>query len=131
MLTFVYLQSSAQDSTRKPMMVQTIGRLPYLEYGLGDDRLGGAKMTYLDSGVVMQVIDSADGDYRVQLSKNHSAYISKENVKPVPEKRPRPYYLTSNWRVFGMILQALTITINLDERLPYRSIQQINHHVLQ
>ena len=127
LLTFVYLQSSAQDSTRKPMMVQTIGRLPYLEYGLGDDRLGGAKMTYLDSGVVMLVVDSADGDYRVQLSKNHSAYISKENVKPVPEKRPRPYYLTSNWRVFGNDTTGFDyVTINLDERLPYRSIQQIN-----
>ena len=109
------------------MMVQTIGKLPYLEYGLGDDRLGGAKMTYLDSGIVMLVVDSADGDYKVQLSKNHSAYISKENVKLLPDKRPRSYYLTSNWRVYGNDTTGFDyVTINLDERLPYRSIQQIN-----
>ncbi|MCC6288620.1 MAG: N-acetylmuramoyl-L-alanine amidase [Chitinophagaceae bacterium] len=127
LLTFVYLQLTAQDSTHKSIMVQTIGRLPYLEYGLGDDRLGGAKMTYLDSGIVMPVIDSADGDYRVKLSKNHSAYISKENVKILPDKRSRPYYLTSNWRVYGNDTTGFDyVTINLDERLPYRSVQQIN-----
>lgn len=119
--------SIGQDSAYKPMMVQTIGKLPYLEYGLGDDRLGGAKMTYLDSGIIMRVIDSADGDYKVQLSKNHAAYISKENVKLMLDKRPRPYYLTSNWRVYGNDTTGFDyVTINLDERLPYRSIQQIN-----
>lgn len=126
-LAVVPYLSIAQDSTNKPMMVQTIGKLPYLEYGLGDDRLGGAKMTYLDSGIVMVVVDSADGDYKVQLSKNHSAYISKENVKILPEKRPKAYYLTSSWRVYGNDTTGFDyVTINLDERLPYRSIQQIN-----
>ena len=126
-LAILPLLLSAQDSTHKPIMVQTIGKLPYLEYGLGDDRLGGAKMTYLDSGIVMRVVDSADGDYRVQLSKNHTAYISKENVKILPDKRPRPYYLSSSWRVYGNDTTGFDIvTINLDERLPYRSIQQIN-----
>ena len=41
---------------------KTTGALPYLEYGLGDDRLGGAKMTYLDNGIVMKVVDSVKGD---------------------------------------------------------------------
>jgi N-acetylmuramoyl-L-alanine amidase len=38
-------------------MYKTIGALAYMEYGLGDDRLGGAKMTYLDSNVQIKVID--------------------------------------------------------------------------
>ena len=118
---------SAQDSTNKPMMVRTVGKLPFLEYGLGDDRLGGAKMTYLDSGIVMRVVDSADGEYKVQLSKNHAAYISKANVELLPHKAPRLYYLTSNWRVYGNDTTGFDyVTINLDERLPYRSIQQIS-----
>ncbi|MBD0298181.1 MAG: hypothetical protein ICV84_23790, partial [Flavisolibacter sp.] len=37
---------------------RTTGRLPYLEYGLGGDRLGGAKMTYLDTGILSKVVDS-------------------------------------------------------------------------
>ncbi|MFT3703888.1 MAG: N-acetylmuramoyl-L-alanine amidase [Agriterribacter sp.] len=120
-----------QDSTQRPLMVQTIGKLPYLEYGLGDDRLGGAKMTYLDSGVVMRVVDSAGFDYKVQLSKNHSAYIAKENVKRLTDKLPRPYYLTSSWRVYGNdTTNADYVTINLDERLPYRSLQQIDPSIV-
>lgn len=106
-------------------MVQTIGKLPYLEYGLGDDRLGGAKMTYLDSGIVMRVIDSIDTDYKVQLSKNHFAYIAKESTKWLPEAKPAPYYLSSNFRVYGDD-EFDYVTVNLDERLPYRSIQQIS-----
>jgi N-acetylmuramoyl-L-alanine amidase len=120
-------QTQAQDSTHALMMVQTTRKLPYLKYGLGEDRLGGAKMTYLDSGIVMVVVDSVNEDYRVQLSRNHSAYISKENVKHLPGKKPRDYYLTSSWRVYGNDTTGFDyVTINLDERLPYRSIQQIN-----
>lgn len=126
-LLYLSVQARAQDSTHALMMVQTTGRLPYLKYGLGEDRLGGAKMTYLDSGIVMVVVDSVNEDYRVQLSRNHSAYIGKENVKHLPGKKPRDYYLTSSWRVYGNDTTGFDyVTINLDERLPYRSIQQIN-----
>ncbi|HEX5023870.1 MAG TPA: N-acetylmuramoyl-L-alanine amidase [Agriterribacter sp.] len=116
---------AAQDTTTSPVMVQTIGKLPFLKYGLGEDRLGGAKMTYLDSGIVMQVVDSVKDDYKVQLSKNHFAYIEKSNTQCLPLKIPKPYYLTSSWKAYGDE-QFDYITIQLDERLPYRSIQQIN-----
>jgi N-acetylmuramoyl-L-alanine amidase len=55
---------------------RTTGLLPFLEYGLGDDRLGGAKMTYLDSNIVMKVVDSVKDDYKVQLSAYHSAWLA-------------------------------------------------------
>ena len=42
----------------KPIVGKTTGSLPYLEYGLGVDRLGGAKMTYLDTNIVVKVVDS-------------------------------------------------------------------------
>lgn len=106
-------------------MVQTIGKLPFLKYGLGEDRLGGAKMTYLDSGIVMQVVDSVKNDYKVQLSKNHFAYIEKSSTQYLPLKTPGPYYLTSSWKAYGDE-QFDYVTILLDERLPYRSVQQIN-----
>lgn len=122
LLYCVPVSLAAQDSS---FIVQTAGRLPFLEYGPGNDRLGGAKMTYLDSGIVLKVVDSLDGDYIVRLSKQHQAFIAKEHVKPAPEKFSRPYYLTNNWRVYGDDTFDY-VTINLDERLPYRSIQQIN-----
>ncbi|HTN08593.1 N-acetylmuramoyl-L-alanine amidase [Agriterribacter sp.] len=118
------LTAAAQD-TAKTMMVQTAGKLPFLKYGLGEDRLGGAKMTYLDSGVVMRVVDSVNTDYKVQLSENHFAYIAKSNTQWLPCKVPAPYYLTSGWHIYGDG-QFDYVTISLDERLPYRSVQQIS-----
>jgi N-acetylmuramoyl-L-alanine amidase len=115
---------TAQDSSRF-FMVKTIGALPFLEYGIGDDRLGGAKMTYLDSNVVLKVVDSFGTDFKVQLSKYHSAYISKENVQRVEGLTPRSWYLTNSCRVFGDSAFDY-VTINLEQKLPYRSIQQIN-----
>lgn len=116
-----------QDSIAAPVMGETIGKLPFLKYGLGKDRLGGAKMTYLDTGVVMLLVDSIGEDYKVKLSANHAAYIPKENLRIVPGKQPADYYLSSNWRVYGNDTTNFDyVTINLDERLPYRSSQRIN-----
>ncbi len=124
-LSLLSLLSVAQVVNKKPFLVETTGKLPFLEYGLGDDRLGGAKMTYLDSNIILKVVDSALTDYKVQLSKNHSAYISKESIRILPGKLEQPYHLSGNWKVYGdTAFDYLTIT--LDEKLPYRSQQQIN-----
>jgi len=102
---------------------KTTGPLPFLKYGPGIDRLGGAKMTYLDTAIVLQVVDSLKDDYIVQLSKNHRAFIPKENVQFIPDYRKPDYYLTSSWKVSGDDKYDY-VTIALDERLPYKSIQQ-------
>ncbi|MGH2648550.1 MAG: hypothetical protein ACRDE8_13315, partial [Ginsengibacter sp.] len=60
--------------------VRTTDSLPFLKYGMGEDRLGGAKMTFLDSNVLLKVVDSFKTDYKVQLSQLHSAWINKDNV---------------------------------------------------
>jgi N-acetylmuramoyl-L-alanine amidase len=104
---------------------KTTGRLPYLEYGLGDDRLGGAKMTYLDSNIVMKVVDSTKDDYKVELSKNHFGYLSKANFKTDSTIRIQPYYLTNSWKVYGDDKYDY-VNVSLDDRLPYRSIQQVD-----
>ncbi|MBS1564334.1 MAG: hypothetical protein JST39_08080, partial [Bacteroidetes bacterium] len=65
-----FLQFSfAQESTPSYFVARTIGRLPFLEYGLGEDRLGGAKMGFLDSNIILKVVDSINGKYKVQLSR--------------------------------------------------------------
>src|SRR5688500_19023250 len=79
---------------------RTSGVMPYLEYGLGTDRLGGAKMTYLDTGVLLKIIDSTRTSYKIQLSKNHSAYIPKSNVKG-DSSASAGSFLTSSWSVWG------------------------------
>ena len=114
----------AQD-TAGFFMGKTTGPLPYLEYGEGDDRLGGAKMGYLDTNVVMKVVDSLKTDYKVQLSKNHFAWLPKANFVADTAVHLRPYYLTSSWRVYGDSAYDY-VTVALDAKLPYKSIHQIN-----
>jgi N-acetylmuramoyl-L-alanine amidase len=107
-----------------PLYGRTTGLLPYLEYGLGDDRLGGAKMTYLDSNVLMKVVDSTADDYKVQLSAYHTAYLAKQSFKRDTAIKEKPYYLTTSGRVWGDDKYDY-ISVGLPEKLPYRSQQQV------
>ncbi|HKB44038.1 MAG TPA: N-acetylmuramoyl-L-alanine amidase, partial [Chitinophagaceae bacterium] len=118
------LLTSCQSSSNDFIAGRTTGPLPYLKYGLGEDRLGGAKMTFLDTNIIIKVVDSSKDDYKVQLSKNHFAYIPKVNFKK-DSAHIQPYYLTNKWLVWGDD-QYDYISIILDEKLPYKSIQQIN-----
>lgn len=119
------LYSIAQPVEKGFLTGKTTGAFPYLEYGLGDDRLGGAKMGYLDTAIVITVVDSVASDYKVQLSKNHFAWLPKSNFFADTSIKIRPYYLTTSWRVFGDDKYDF-VFVALDERLPYRSLQQIS-----
>lgn len=104
--------------------VKTNDSLPYLNYGLGRDRLGGAKMTFLDSNVVLKVTDSAASQYKVQLSQLHSAWIEKNKVIPIVGVNV-PQYLSGSWRVYGDSLFDY-VAIAMPARLPYSSRMDIN-----
>ncbi|ANE51608.1 N-acetylmuramoyl-L-alanine amidase [Flavisolibacter tropicus] len=112
-------------SAQTPITGRTTGRLPYMDYGLGTDRLGGAKMNYLDTGILVKVIDSTGDVYKVQLSTQHAAYLPKTNFKVDTAAKPKPSYLTGSWRVNGDSAYDY-VTIGLPERLPYRTQQQID-----
>ena len=105
-------------------LARTTGALPFLEYGIGEDRLGGAKMTFLDSNILLKVVDSFKTKYKVQLSKFHSAYVEKINVVKDSLGATKSY-LTGNWRVYGDSVYDY-VTVSLNEKLPYTSIQQID-----
>ena len=119
------LQAGAQPLQNEFLLGRTAGSLPHLEYSLGEDRLGAAKMTYLDTSIVVNVVDSTKDVYKVRLSKNHFAYLPKDNFKADSTIKIQPYYLTDRWKVYGDNKYDY-IEIALDEQLPYRSIQQIN-----
>lgn len=116
---------SSLTYAQQPLYGRTIGPLPYLEYGVGDDRLGGAKVTYLDTAVLVQVVDSFNTDYKVRLSAQHTAYLPKQNFKTDTAFKLPPHFLSSSFRVWGDA-QYDYVSIGLPERLPYRSVQQIN-----
>lgn len=104
---------------------RTTGNLPFLEYGLGGDRLGGAKMTLLDTGIVVKAVDSTPVNYKIQLSRNHFAYLAKSNFQVDTSIRIQPYYLTNSWMVNGDSAFDY-VAVTLDERLPYSSHMEIN-----
>jgi N-acetylmuramoyl-L-alanine amidase len=118
--------SFAQDSV---WYGRTTGKLPFLEYGIGDDRLGGAKMNYLDSNILLKIVDSFKSDYKVQLSRFHSAYIAKESVVLIQKQAGKPIvhnaHLSSSFKVFGDSAFDY-VAISLDEHFPYHSFQLIS-----
>lgn len=123
LISTTFLQ--AQSSLQAFRMGRTTGKLPYIEYGPGDDRLGGAKMTYIDTNVVVCVVDSLKDDYKVRLSERHYAFMPKTALKFDSLIALRPYYLTQNFQVYGDSAYDY-VKINLDQKLPYKSIQQIS-----
>ncbi|WP_109695118.1 N-acetylmuramoyl-L-alanine amidase [Chitinophaga deserti] len=112
-----------RDPQAQPLVGKTTGDDPILKYGLGEDRLGGARMGSLDTGVVLNITGKADGDYRVQLSKTLSAWIPQEFVKLLPAGTFPPSSLTGSWRVWGDD-RFDYVTVGLNTKLPYRTIQQ-------
>ena len=103
----------------------TKGRLAHLVYGLGDDRLGGAKIGYIDSNIVLKITGKAGTDYRVQLAKNFTAYIPEELVELMPKGSFTPESLTTNWNVYGDDKYDY-VKVGLFARLPYQSFQLVH-----
>ncbi|HZI53357.1 MAG TPA: N-acetylmuramoyl-L-alanine amidase, partial [Chitinophagaceae bacterium] len=92
---------------------------------LGDDRLGGAKVGYIDSLIPLHVTGKVGSLYKVQLSKYRTAYIPDDVVEPLPKGTFTPQSLTGDWRIYGDSLFDY-VQIALFKRLPYQSFQQID-----
>jgi N-acetylmuramoyl-L-alanine amidase len=105
-----------------PNIAITKGRLAYLLFGLGDDRLGGAKIGYLDSNVVLNVIGKVGNKYKVQLSKYRTAFIDDDAIEFLPKGSFTPESLTGQWTVNGD-RNFDYVQLGLFTRLPYQSFQ--------
>ncbi len=105
--------------------VRTKGPSATLSYGLGDDRLGGAKMGHIDSLVLLKVTARYRDLYRVRLTGGLSAWIGQSLTQRDTTVRVPVQYLTTSWRVSGDN-RFDYVTLPLPERLPYRSWQEMN-----
>jgi N-acetylmuramoyl-L-alanine amidase len=115
----------AQNAVTPYLLMRTTGKLPALSYGQGEDRLGGAKMGYLDTNVLMRVVDSTRDMYTVKLSAFHTAFIEKTYLKPDSAQKEFPFYLTNSFSVKGDSAYDY-VSINMTEKLPYKSYMEIN-----
>ncbi len=100
----------------------TTGRLAHLEYGLGDDRLGGAKIGYIDSLIPLRIIGKVGTHYKVRLAGSRTAYIPDDVVTLMPKGSFPGSSLTNKWSVYGDDKYDY-VTLGLTARLPYQSMQ--------
>ncbi|GAA3933822.1 N-acetylmuramoyl-L-alanine amidase [Hymenobacter algoricola] len=107
-------------SLNEPQLAVTKGALVYLNYGLGEDRLGGAKMGYLDSLVVLHITGLVGSQYRVRLAENQQAWVPRDVARLLPPGGFVPASLTGSWSVAGDSLYDY-VRVPLEARLPYRS----------
>ena len=114
--TFSVLSPYASD------IAITKGRLAHLEYGLGDDRLGGAKVGYIDSNIVLKIVGKVGTHFKVQLSKTRTAYIPDELVTLMPKGIFTPESLTAKMNISGDDKYDY-VKLGLFARLPYQSFQ--------
>ena len=117
--------SLAIAQTSNYWLAKSTGKLPMLAYGLGGDRLGGAKMGYIDTGIVLKIVDSSNGMYKAQLSQYHSAYIEKDYLLKDSSLALKPFYLANSWSAKGNDSTDI-VSIQVDEKLPYKSWMEIN-----
>ena len=112
-------------SSTSPDIAITKGRLAHLEYGLGDDRLGGAKIGYLDSNIILKIIGKVGTHYKVALTKTRTAYIPDDLVEWLPKGTFSPSSLTDKWMAYGDESYDY-VKLGMFERLPYQSFQLVN-----
>jgi N-acetylmuramoyl-L-alanine amidase len=124
-LLLVGLSLSAQQSQPKMLIGRSTGKLPSMVYSLGEDRLGAAKLGYIDTNILLRVVDSTKDLYKVQLSKYHAAFIDKSYFKVDSSIQLKPFYLTSSFLAKGDTLYDV-VNIRVDEHLPYKSWMEIS-----
>lgn len=108
------------NSAGFPRVAITHGDLPYMNFGLGTDRLGGAKLGYLDTLVRMKVSARSGNLYRVDLSEHQQAWIPLNLVKLMPLGTFFPASNTGNITVTADSDYDY-IRMTLSDRLPYSS----------
>jgi N-acetylmuramoyl-L-alanine amidase len=116
--------SFSMFSPLNPSVAVTRGRLAHLLFGLGEDRLGGAKIGYIDSLVQLHIVGKVGSKYKVQLSKYRTAYIDDDVLQFLPQGNFTPASLTGSIRAYGDSLYDY-VTLGLSTRLPYQSAQLI------
>lgn len=108
-----------------PIVGVTRGEKPFFNFGLGGDRLGGAKMGFLVPGVRLLIDGRRGALYRAAISPDQEAWIPVEQVELLPPGTHPPFSLTGSWTVRGTSKEDI-VSIELSERLPFTSQVELN-----
>jgi len=107
-----------------PLVGVTKWERPYLNFGLGEDRLGGAKLSFINPGIRLTITGKEAGQYRVALTKDLDAWVPEEMVDLQPRGTFVPSSLSGNWNVYGDEKNDY-VAVSLGDRLPYSSSQEV------
>ena len=121
-ITMLAVSVYAQDTI--PSYIITSGKLPQLAYSTGEDRLGSAKMGYIDTSIVLKVLDTVKNLYQVQLSEFRYAFIEKQYA-PSYHDTVLSTALCESWRVKGDD-KVDSVSFSLTGRVAYKSWMEIN-----
>ncbi|RNI33261.1 N-acetylmuramoyl-L-alanine amidase [Rufibacter immobilis] len=112
----------------QPIYGLTQGKMPYMNYGLGEDRLGGAKIGFVDSLVRVQINGKVGKDYRIKLSNHLNAYIPEQQVRREGPTTFTGESLTSSWSATGEGPKGKydVVRVAVGQRLPYTSYMDVN-----
>lgn len=89
----------------------------YLQYGNGDDRLGGSKMGFIDAGIPLKVIGKKGSLLCVRLAADRLAYIPAQYTEP--SATPTRVVNTGSWSVTNTG-KTDRVVVALPTRLPYQ-----------
>ena len=112
-----------------PRVAEIVGKRPYLNAGLGEDRLGGSKLGFLQEGIRVQIIGKVGAQYHVKLSASMDAWLPEEFAKLLPLDTPLPHALAGAISATGNGSEDI-VTLTLSEMLPYSSEQLINPNAI-
>lgn len=112
--------SIIQDSL--PRVAEVTGKRPFLNAGLGTDRLGGAKLGFLVEGVRVVVTGKVGSQYRVRLSDAMEAWLPQDFAVLQPVNASLPKTLTGNIVTSGTDT-ADEVRIGLGQKVPYTTEQ--------
>lgn len=107
-----------------PRVAEIVGNRPFMNYGLGTDRLGGAKIGYITTGIKVLITGKQGDQYKVKLCDGLNAWIPEEYIKLLPFDTTLPNSLTGSISVAGNDSEDV-VRIAVGQKLPFAGEQLI------
>lgn len=113
-----------------PVIAEIHSRHAFLNSGSGTDRLGGARLGFLERGVRLEVVGEHGSFYIIRLSEAVEAYLPKRFATLLSAGTPLPRSLTGSATASGTDTFDM-ITLSLGQRLPYIANMRTNPTVIE
>jgi N-acetylmuramoyl-L-alanine amidase len=110
---------------RLPFIAEAQGSRPFFNVGLGTDRLGGARLGFIQPGVLLQIDGKVGQMYRVRLSDDMTAWVQSRFINILSSETPPPRAMAGSISSAGSPA-ADVVSLQLGKKLPYLTQQLIN-----